>query len=120
MWIIEDMFKSRKGIELKNSLTEYIPDTYFEYGEWDKFLFERDNLRLIKAAEESQEIYMKNREEYRRCFQLIDAVNINMFEKRKHIQVYYNKKIFRIVAYWGIPNFARTINFLNSCIKYSI
>lgn len=49
------------------------------------FLFERDNLRLIKAAEESQEIYMKNREEYRRCFQLIDAVNINMFEKRKHI-----------------------------------
>ena len=85
MWIIEDMFKSRKGFELKNSLTEYIPDTYFEYGEWDKFLFERDNLRLIKAAEESQEIYMKNREEYRRCFQLIDAVNINMFEKRKHI-----------------------------------
>ena len=79
MWIIEDMFKSRKGFELKNSLTEYIPDTYFEYGEWDKFLFERDNLRLIKAAEESQEIYMKNREEYRRCFQLIDAVNINMF-----------------------------------------
>ena len=51
MWIIEDMFKSRKGFELKNSLTEYIPDTYFEYGEWDKFLFERDNLRLIKAAE---------------------------------------------------------------------
>ena len=46
-----------------------------------EFLFERDNLRLIKAAEESQEIYMKNREEYRRCFQLIDAVNINMFEK---------------------------------------
>ena len=85
MWIIEDMFKSRKGFELKNSLTEYMPDTYFEYGEWDKFLFERDNLRLIKAAEESQEIYMKNREEYRRCFQLIDAVNINMFEKRKHI-----------------------------------
>ncbi|GAB6866479.1 hypothetical protein [Bacteroides acidifaciens] len=85
MWIIEDMFKSRKGFELKNSLTEYIPDTYFEYGEWDKFLFERDNLRLIKAAEESQEIYMKNREEYRRCFQLIDAVNLNMFEKRKHI-----------------------------------
>lgn len=85
MWIIEDMFKSRKGFELKNSLTEYIPDTYFEYGEWDKFLFERDNLRLIKVAEESQEIYMKNREEYRRCFQLIDAVNINMFEKRKHI-----------------------------------
>ena len=85
MWITEDMFKSRKGFELKNSLTEYIPDTYFEYGEWDKFLFERDNLRLIKAAEESQEIYMKNREEYRRCFQLIDAVNINMFEKRKHI-----------------------------------
>ena len=30
MWIIEDMFKSRKGFELKNSLTEYIPDTYFE------------------------------------------------------------------------------------------
>lgn len=28
MWIIEDMFKSRKGFELKNSLTEYIPDTY--------------------------------------------------------------------------------------------
>ena len=27
MWIIEDMFKSRKGFELKNSLTEYIPDT---------------------------------------------------------------------------------------------
>ena len=53
MWIIEDMFKSRKGFELKNSLTEYIPDTYFEYGEWDKFLIERDNLRLIKAAEES-------------------------------------------------------------------
>ena len=76
MWIIEDMFKSRKGFELKNSLTEYIPDTYFEYGEWDKFLFERDNLRLIKAAEESQEIYMKNREEYRRCFQLIDAVDL--------------------------------------------
>ena len=47
------MFKSRKGFELKNSLAEYIPDTYFEYGEWDKFLFERDNLRLIKAAEES-------------------------------------------------------------------
>ena len=46
------MFKSRKGFELKNSLTEYIPDTYFEYGEWDKFLFERDNLRLIKAAEQ--------------------------------------------------------------------
>ena len=31
MWIIEDMFKSRKGFELKNSLTEYIPDTYFVF-----------------------------------------------------------------------------------------
>lgn len=53
MWIIEDMFKFRKGFELKNLFIEYILDIYFEYGEWDKFLFECDNLRLIKVVEES-------------------------------------------------------------------
>ena len=79
------MFKSRKGFELKNSLTEYIPDTYFEYGEWDKFLFERDNLRLSKGSGGKPGDIHKNGRNIERCFQLIDAVNINMFEKRKHI-----------------------------------
>lgn len=61
MWIIQDMFKARKGMNLNSSLIKYIPDTYFEYNEWNRFLFERGNLRLIRAAEECNEIYIKTR-----------------------------------------------------------
>lgn len=82
MWIIQDMFKARKGMNLNSSLIKYIPDTYFEYNEWNRFLFERGNLRLIRAAEECNEIYIKNTEQYRRCREMIDAVNQNMYEKK--------------------------------------
>lgn len=81
MWIIEDMLKARKGLELDKVLVKYIPDTYFEHGEWDKFLFERDNQRLIRAAEESQDIYTRNMEECNRCLKMIDATYCNMAEK---------------------------------------
>ena len=82
MWIIEDMFKARKGFELEKELIKYIPDTYFKHEEWDKFLFERDNQRLIKAAEECQEIYIKNMDEYNRCLKMIDTTYLNMAEKK--------------------------------------
>jgi hypothetical protein len=82
MWIIEDMFKARKGFELEKGLIKYIPDTYFKHEEWDKFLFERDNQRLIKAAEECQEIYIKNMDEYNRCLKMIDTTYLNMAEKK--------------------------------------
>lgn len=81
MWIIGDMFRARKGIDLTPSLNKYIPDTYFDHDEWNKFLFERGNLRLIRAAEESNDIYIRNKEEYERCLEMIDAVNLNMYEK---------------------------------------
>ena len=82
MWIIENMFKARKGFELEKELIKYIPDTYFKHEEWDKFLFERDNQRLIKAAEECQEIYIKNMDEYNRCLKMIDTTYLNMAEKK--------------------------------------
>ena len=82
MWIIEDMFKARKVFEFEKDLIKYIPDTYFKHEEWDKFLFERDNQRLIKAAEECQEIYIKNMDEYNRCLKMIDTTYLNMAEKK--------------------------------------
>lgn len=76
------MFKARKGFEFEKELIKYIPDTYFKHEEWDKFLFERDNQRLIKAAEECQEIYIKNMDEYNRCLKMIDTTYLNMAEKK--------------------------------------
>lgn len=75
------MFKARKGVPLCSSTTKFLPETYFDYGEWNKFLFERGNLRLIKAAEESNEIYLKNELEYRKCLKMVDAVIQNRYEK---------------------------------------
>lgn len=86
IWIIQDMFKARKGIPLCSPLTKFVPDTYFDYGEWNKFLFERGNLRLIRAAVESNEIYLKNEQEYRKCLKMVDTVIQNRYEKQFGLQ----------------------------------
>ena len=56
-------------------------ETYFDHEEWDKFLFERGNQRLIKASEESNEIFRDNELEYRKCLKMIDAVNQNRYDQ---------------------------------------
>lgn len=76
-----DMFEIRKGTSLSSSMTKYIPETYFDHEEWDKFLFERGNQRLIKASEESNEIFRDNESEYRKCLKMIDAVNQNRYDQ---------------------------------------
>ena len=81
LWIIQDMFEIRKGTSLSSSMTKYIPETYFDHEEWNKFLFERGNQRLIKASEESNEIYRDNESEYRKCLKMIDAVNQNRYNQ---------------------------------------
>ena len=81
LWIIQDMFEIRKGTSLSSSMTKYIPETYFDHEEWNKFLFERGNQRLIKASEESNEIYRDNESEYRKCLKMIDAVNQNRYDQ---------------------------------------
>lgn len=71
---------------IEKRLGQYWPDTYFDYGEWNKFLFERGNLRLIRAAVESNEIYLKNEQEYRKCLKMVDTVIQNRYEKQFGLQ----------------------------------